>query len=823
MITLNAIEQRLREFADNHFFLKSYSFGSPDDVDLDKFQDFPLMHVVYTGSDYDERTKTYGFELYVFDRPNREENITDHQREVVSDAEQCLEDIVADIANGGNIFLFTEDYEVTAATVTPLVDERSNLLSGALLDLSIQVPYQRDACNPPIDGVSPEGGAITYQRRGILRVREQDGAPDVQSVNEIRVTNGTLTDEGNGVVSIDTGGVDTLGDLTDVTITDPLERDALVYDPETAEWINGIPTDIPVINSTGNTHYAGSPLRAVGVQGDKVQAALWAPNQDPKLFIGLASADIAPGATGYCRQIGIVHHLDTSTFEIGDILYPLASTLQIGIKRLGTTPPNHPLARVACAIVLRKHANTGRVFVRTWQPTYDFNDISEVNIATTPDDGQALTFDSATGTWVPGNATPRLLGDISDVQTYDPRLVPAGTILMWNASSQSWDLAPRTSGLPTAYYLGQYDTEAGTGRTAASTASVTVERYLTIQGDGEGESISAQSDTPSSGNKIVRKIWYKANSFEQSDVDTWTLVHTFADDTAYSATEATFEALLNAQTYGTPPFTLAQSWEDVPAFTGLLDTYPGAAAAYSLRLLDSTYTGDAINVRRASDNAVQDIGFDANGDLDTSALATFCAGTDGFVVRWYDQSGNGNDLVRVTTAQQPKIYDATTGVETAPTSGEAMVNWSGAKDLLASGVLTSGNATFAAVAEFGASGQTIIASIIDTFNDGYELYMNGWSVNAVDVSGTSPSANEPRIVSASYDGSTARFRQNSSDYSASVTTSISVSASLNAGSRNSQPATYSFSGYIGCIIVYNNATHALGDLNTALNSTWNIY
>jgi hypothetical protein len=207
MITLNAIAKRIEQFATNHFFIKSYSFGSPDDVDLDKFQNFPLMHVVYTGSDYDERTKTFSFEVYVFDRPNREEQMTVNQREVVSDAQQCLEDVIADIANGGNIFLFDEDYEVTTAGITPLIDERSNLLTGALLDLTIQVPYQRDACNLPINGVSPEGGEFAYQRRGILRVRTQSGDVDVLSVNEIRVTNGTLTDEGEGVVSLSiTGG-----------------------------------------------------------------------------------------------------------------------------------------------------------------------------------------------------------------------------------------------------------------------------------------------------------------------------------------------------------------------------------------------------------------------------------------------------------------------------------------------------------------------------------------------------------------------------------------------------------------------------------------
>src|SRR5210317_1337729 len=87
----------------------------------------------------------------------------------------------------------------------------------------------------------------------------------------------------------------------------------------------------------------------------------------------------------------------------------------------------------------------------------------------------------------------------------------------------------------------------------------------------------------------------------------------------------------------------------------LLDTYTGASAAYSLRKLRSGYTGDAIEVRRASDNTTQDIGF-VDGELDTTSLASFCSGTDGFVTTWYDQSGNGNDATQTTASNQPKIY-----------------------------------------------------------------------------------------------------------------------------------------------------------------------
>jgi len=89
----------------------------------------------------------------------------------------------------------------------------------------------------------------------------------------------------------------------------------------------------------------------------------------------------------------------------------------------------------------------------------------------------------------------------------------------------------------------------------------------------------------------------------------------------------------------------------------LLDDYPNAASAYSLRLLRTAYTGDAIVVRRSSNNDTLAIGF-SGIYLDTAALKTFCGtgATDTcFVRRWYDQSGNGNDVTQTTSAAQPKI------------------------------------------------------------------------------------------------------------------------------------------------------------------------
>ena len=88
-----------------------------------------------------------------------------------------------------------------------------------------------------------------------------------------------------------------------------------------------------------------------------------------------------------------------------------------------------------------------------------------------------------------------------------------------------------------------------------------------------------------------------------------------------------------------------------------MDEYNGAAIAVSFRLLRSDYYGNCITVRRASDNATQNIGF-VDGELDVASLETFCSGTDGFVTTWYDQSGNGNDATQTTASAQPQIVSS---------------------------------------------------------------------------------------------------------------------------------------------------------------------
>lgn len=89
----------------------------------------------------------------------------------------------------------------------------------------------------------------------------------------------------------------------------------------------------------------------------------------------------------------------------------------------------------------------------------------------------------------------------------------------------------------------------------------------------------------------------------------------------------------------------------------LLDRYPGAAQALSLRQLASGITHVA-RVRRSSDNVEDDF---TAPEITNGALTTWVgAGNDGFVVTLYDQSGNGRHSTQATANSQMKIVDGGT-------------------------------------------------------------------------------------------------------------------------------------------------------------------
>ena len=307
-------------------------------------------------------------------------------------------------------------------------------------------------------------------------------------------------------------------------------------------------------------------------------------------------------------------------------------------------------------------------------------------------------------------------------------------------------------------------------------ATATVELYYTAQADGDGYAESAESDTATTGFDIRRKLYYAESAQSDPDTGTWVQFADIADDTTFASAKATLLAYLKARTGGTVPISLKMTWEEVSEYTPLLDTYTGAAAAYSLRQLRTGET-QAIRVRRASDNTEQDIGFDGSGELDTTALATFCGSSDGFVRTFFDQSGNGRDFAQGSTAEQPKIYDGTTGIVTD--NAKPAMQFDGANDNFNSTSALTNDTNFFGAVVMSVSGGSAMFLVYDSNNAGRLglVYYAGvstsytpelWSGFNRESSGQSISINTQTIITSHKSGTQAECFANGQSNGAST-------------------------------------------------------
>lgn len=269
-----------------------------------------------------------------------------------------------------------------------------------------------------------------------------------------------------------------------------------------------------------------------------------------------------------------------------------------------------------------------------------------------------------------------------------------------------------------------------------------------------------------------------------------------------------------------------------------LDAYPGATVAYSLRKLRVGYSGNAIRVRRSSDNSEQDIGFSGNGDLNTSALLSFVGlGNNGFVKTWYDQSGNGINVTQATLANQPQIVS---GGAMITRNGKATMLFDGTNDKLATTsalpinqipmtMLTLSYTTLNSNYYFIAGGADFATS------NGYQyatalLLNNYYSEFKAVVS--SPQASELYVTKSANYALLTNIVQGTTQYlylngglGSSKSIALASAAStipLNIGGSSSNGAY--FNGEINEVIVYNNGQ--LGNvsaMNIDLNNYYGVY
>lgn len=120
-----------------------------------------------------------------------------------------------------------------------------------------------------------------------------------------------------------------------------------------------------VRNRSGNTIPNGTVVRFAGAEQNGTSRLLIAPflgdGTYPSLYgLGITTQDINEGDDGFVTVWGKVRDLDTSVWNVGDILYVSANTA----GELTNIKPTAPNNVVPFAAVLRKSETAGEIFVR---------------------------------------------------------------------------------------------------------------------------------------------------------------------------------------------------------------------------------------------------------------------------------------------------------------------------------------------------------------------------------------------------------------------------------------------------------------------------
>jgi hypothetical protein len=372
----NVLINRLEAFAAGHFLIRRFTHGQIDMSDQLQDDQYPFMHVTPDTIEPVPGAMNFGFHIMFADIPRDKEYKAEYQREVISDCIRLGQDLIAEVKNGLELFGFDVQLLETP-TFEPFMEEQKNTVTGVAFTLKLSVPWDWSACDIPaiwaVGGASGTGGegtgyGITLQTNGVDNV--------VQTLlNLVEGTNITITDNGNGSVTIDSTG----GGANDFVSTE----------------YNANHT-----TSTGNQY----------VIGDRV----W---YNGNVYRCIANNDaLLPTNTTYWTLVAVGYRLRQSPVDwnatSGDyqiLNKPTIPAAQVnsdwnsvsGVSEI-LNKPTIPAAQIQSD--WNQSNNAALDFIKN-KPTIPVNldDLGDVNTPS-PTNGQVLTYDTATGRWIA--ATP---------------------------------------------------------------------------------------------------------------------------------------------------------------------------------------------------------------------------------------------------------------------------------------------------------------------------------------------------------------------------------------------------------------------------------
>ena len=150
-----------------------------------------------------------------------------------------------------------------------------------------------------------------------------------------------------------------------------------------------------VNNGEATTLNKGEVVRLSGASGQrpKVMRAYNTADAGSATTFGIVAENIASGAEGYVVTQGVVKNINTNAYNEGDILYLSASA---GL--LTTVKPQAPNHYVFVAVVTKKNASSGRLYVKP-QNGYELEELHNVRIVS-EQNGDIIVWNSASSLWL---------------------------------------------------------------------------------------------------------------------------------------------------------------------------------------------------------------------------------------------------------------------------------------------------------------------------------------------------------------------------------------------------------------------------------------
>lgn len=247
----------------------------------------------------------------------------------------------------------------------------------------------------------------------------------------------------------------------------------------------------------------------------------------------------------------------------------------------------------------------------------------------------------------------------------------------------------------------------------------------------------------------------------------------------------------------------------------LLDTFTGAAAAYSLRKLRTAYAGACVRIRRSSDNTEQDIGFSGNS-FDAAAFSAFIGAGNGFITTLYDQSGNSRNLTQATTTIQPQLLlNQQNGLPMLSSSSKmlSLASWQ-ADNLTALWVASLNSASgIQVLSQLGYYDFALVSGNLQISDSGVKSITNyAYASTAM--------ALHSAMVSYSAPNATGTLRRNGSQQSQTTASRTATTTGISLGNS---AINFPWNGLIGEFLLFDTVRADVASIETAINSAWAVY